>query len=115
MGFSAPRRIHNGYLLPLLVAVSVFLISQGISLPDFITPHDAKLSKLTEAKQACVVVKQQEKTPQTRVVKSAPCFALNHKLEPAYAPVPLANVYQRDSRSATSVLNPTFPARAPPA
>lgn len=115
MKLSGPRHIHRNLLLPLLVAVSVFLVSQGISLPSFANPQKAKLSKLHEVKQTCIVVKNQDKSPKPRVVKTAPFFDLCGKVECVDRLTFRAAALDPDSRYATSVLPSAVLPRAPPA
>ena len=115
MKLFGPRHIHRNFLLPLLVAVSVFLVSQAISLPSFANPQKAKLSKLHEVKQTCVVVKNQHKYPKSRIVKTAPFFDLCSKAECDDHPTSPSIAFDLESRSATSVLPSAVLPRAPPA
>ena len=107
---------HRKYLLPLLLTVSVFFISQGISVPNFSNLQEAKLSKPKEAKpRSLVVVKDQIKSPQSRVVKTASFFDLCGKIEVINKPNLHFLAFNHESHTAISVLASAIPARAPPA
>lgn len=108
--------IHRKYLLPLLLTVSVFFISQGIYLPNFSTLHQASLCKVRQAKpRSLVVVKDHVKSPQTRVVKSAPDFDLGRKVGVISHQSFELSAFNLEGHPAVSFLHCTVPARAPPA
>ncbi len=104
------------YLLPLLLAVSLFLYSQGVILPNLVNAQEARLSKPKEIKPlSCIITKAQIKSSQFRLVKVAPYFDLFRKVEVSnHQPSQLA-VFNHESHAVTISLDLTVPARAPPA
>jgi hypothetical protein len=108
--------INRKYLLPLLLTVSVLFISQGIYVPNFSSLQEARLSKRQEAKpRSLVVVKDQIKSSQSRVLKTTPFSDLCSKVDVVDRPISSFPAFNHESPAADSILASTVPARAPPA
>jgi hypothetical protein len=107
---------NRKYLLPLILTVSVFFISHGISVPNFSNPQEAKLSNPQEAKpRACGIATAKNKSPQSRIVKTAQFFALCSNFNVYNKPTFHILAFNYESDTSISVLNSSIPARAPPA
>lgn len=103
------------YLLPLLVTVSFFFFSQGIVLPNLVSPQEA-LSKPQEIKWlSCIVGKAQLKSSQCRIVKAVPYVALHRKTEIINQQPSYRTVFDQQFHVVGLAVDPSVPARAPPA
>jgi hypothetical protein len=103
-------------MLPLLLAVSVFFISQGISVPNFSNPREARLSRSREVKpRAVVVVKDQVKSPQSRIVKTAQFLDFCGNVGVRNNPSERGVTFHHGYSPVISVSDAAIPARAPPA
>lgn len=106
---------NRKFLLPLVLTVTVFFISQGISVPNFSNPQETRLSKPQETKQRpCAVVKAQIKYPQSRAAKTAQFFDLCSNADVFDKPSLHISAFYHESRIAVSVADSAIPARAPP-
>jgi hypothetical protein len=108
--------IHRKYLLPLLLTVSVFFISQGICVPNFSSLQEASISKVLDAKpRSVLLVKHQLKSSQTRVLKTLPYCDLCSQVRGINPPTATLQPSSHESHFVTFLLDSIDPARAPPA
>jgi hypothetical protein len=104
------------YLLPLLVTVSLFFLSQGIILPYLVNPQEARLSKPQEVKPlSCIISKAQLKSSQCRIVKVVPYVTLQRKVEITNRQPSYRTALSQQYHFVGLTLDSSVPARAPPA
>ncbi|MCM0080418.1 hypothetical protein L4X63_02335 [Geomonas sp. Red32] len=107
---------YRTYLLPLLLTVSIFFVSQGIHVPTLSSFYEATLSKVSIPKpHSVVLVKDQIKSPQTRVLKAAPHADLGSAVAVILRPVFSLPALTLASHPAFPVFDAAVPSRAPPA
>lgn len=108
-------RTKRNYLLPLVLVAAVLFISQGICLPIFPDPQEAKISNLQEAKpDTSVIAKSQVDSSRSRVVKTVQFFDLSSAVDTLENTAVRISVSHQEFHSATAVVNSAIPARAPP-
>jgi hypothetical protein len=103
-------------MLPLILALAVFFISCGVSVPNHHGAQEAKLSKLQNAKPGTYdVVQSQVKAPQSRTVAPAQLFVRCNHVGAPRIPFLHLSVSRYEFHLVASVLDSAFPPRAPPA
>jgi hypothetical protein len=111
--------LHPAYkkcLLPLVLAVAVFFISQGIGLPNFSGLQEPLLSAPQHAKDSdSAFVKSLTKVSQTKTTKSANHSAFVGKPVQIKKAVVLVSLCQLPALPFISPVVSVLPARAPPA
>jgi hypothetical protein len=116
MNVSLTNPAYKKCLLPLIIAVAVFFISQGISLPSFTNPEEPLLSASQIAKTSdSAFVKTLTKCSHVKAAKSSNSSALVANPVQTKAPVVLASDYPQQTRPFISAFVSVVPARAPPA
>lgn len=104
------------YLLPLLLALSFFFISQGIILPEIYSPSEARLFKPQEVKPlSCIISKEEIKSSHCRIVKAPPFFTLHSKINVTSHQLSYRAVFDQQYHLVVIALDSSIPARAPPA
>lgn len=107
---------NKKYLLPLVMAVVVFFISQGIAVPNFNNLEGPQLAGLQKVKSSYnVVVKTLAKCSQIKTTKSDNSFALVDNALRKKNPALPVSVYKHQSHRFISAAVSVIPARAPPA
>jgi len=98
------------------LALAVFFISCGVSVPNPSLAQEARLSKPQNAKPGAYdVVKSQLKAPQSRTVAPAQPYAPCSNAGAPNIPLLHLSVASYEFYSHASVLDSAFPPRAPPA
>jgi len=116
MEFTGTRQIAGKYMLPLILALAVFFISCGVSVPNPSLAQEAKLSKLQHSKPGTYdVVPSQVKAPQSRTVAPAQLFVRYSPVDAPIIPFLHLSVSRYEFYLLASVLDSAFPPRAPPA
>ena len=116
MKLSLTYPAYKKCLLPLIMAVAVFFVSQGIRLPDFSNLQQPQLSasqKTTSSDSA--FVKTVTKAAQTKTSKSVNFFAFASRPVQVNTPAVLVSDCQQQPRPFISSVVSIIPARAPPA
>lgn len=108
--------INRKYLLPLVMMASVLFFFQGISLPNFSSPQDPKLSSSQKAEPSTsAVVKTLLQSSQVKAAKAAQLFDLFSNEHQFKHPVVYISASQFESHSFASATIAVSHARAPPA
>lgn len=104
------------FMLPLILAVAVFFVTQGIELPNFNDLLEPQLS-LSQKSNGFdnAVVKTLTKCSHVKSVKNVNFFALLNNAFQINSPVVPVTVFQHQSQSFVSSVVSIIPARAPPA
>ena len=116
MNFFVSHPTAKKYLLPLVMAVAVFFISQGIEIPNFSDLQEPQLSVSQKIKSSdSAVVKTVTKCSQIKTIKTANSWALVDEAFQIKSPAVLVSVFQHQPRLFISAVVSIIPARAPPA
>lgn len=116
MNYPAIHPAYRKCLLPLIMALAVFFVSQGTELPSFGTLENPQLcasQKVKGADGACA--KTPKKFSQTKSTKSSHAVALAGDRLRVKGPVVLASNCPRPHLSFVSSVVSVVSARAPPA
>jgi hypothetical protein len=102
-------------LLPLIMALAVFFVSQGIDLPSFGTLEGPQLCAPRKTKTSDgAFTKSHQKISQTKSTKSAPAYALAGDRIRVKSPVVLLSNCLQPHCSCASSAATVLSARAPP-
>jgi hypothetical protein len=115
MNYPAIHPAYRKCLLPLIMALAVFFVSQGTDLPSFGTLESPQLSAPGKAKSSDGAFAKTHKLSQTKSTKSAQAFALAGDRLRVQSPAVLVSNCLQPHLSFVSSAVSVVSARAPPA
>jgi hypothetical protein len=115
MQFSGSSPNYKKCLLPLVMAVALFFISQGITVPTFANLLEPQLSGSHKSKYSDSVSKAPRKCSQTKSAKTDNSFAAVSYAPRINNPAVPVSVHHYQAPRFLSAAVSAIPARAPPA